>query len=75
MSAFTWILVGILGFVIVMGLIGFFYLIRKRLKREERGDVFLMNKNTKDGSPPIEIRAQRDYRYKDAGVDPYKKSE
>jgi len=58
-----------------MGLIGFFYLFRRRLKREGRGDVFLMNKDTKDGSPPIEIRAQRDYRYKDAGVDPYEKSE
>ncbi|MCG3252563.1 MAG: hypothetical protein KAX09_01840 [Candidatus Heimdallarchaeota archaeon] len=74
-NLFTWITAGILIFIAVLGLIGFFYLFRRRLKREGRGDVFLMNKDSKGGSPPIEIRAQRDYRYKDADVDPYDKSQ
>jgi hypothetical protein len=66
---------GILIFVAVMGLIGFVILINRRLKREAKGDIFLMKKDPKDSSLPVGIRAQRDYRYKDAGVDPYEKKE
>lgn len=34
-----------------------------------------MKQDTQNGSLPIEIRANRDYRYKDADVDPYEISE
>ena len=66
---------GIAIFIGVMILVGFIFLFARRLKRERRGDVFLMKKYTQKDSLPIEIRAQRDYRYKDAGVDPYDKSQ
>ena len=73
-TVFMWVIIGILVFVVGLGLIGFLMLIIRRWKRETQGDIFLMKKD-KDGSLPVEIRAQRDYRYKDANVDPYEKSE
>ncbi len=66
---------GIAILIVSMVIIGFIVLFARRLRREQRGDVFLMKKDTQKDSLPIEIRAQRDYRYKDAGVDPYEKSE
>ncbi len=74
MSVFTWVIAGILIFIASLGIVGFIVLIIRRLRRETRGDIFLMKKS-KDGSMPIELRAQRDYRYKDANVNPYEKSE
>ena len=70
-NVFTWIIVGFLGLIIVLGLIGGVVLVLNRMRREQKGDIFLMPSDTRDGSPPIELRTQRDYRYKDAGVDPY----
>ncbi|NHJ31636.1 MAG: hypothetical protein FK732_02125 [Asgard group archaeon] len=75
MSIFSWIILGVLGFIILMGIVGFVALFIRRLRRERRGDIFLMKKDTQDGSLPVEIRAHRDYRYKDADVDPYEKTE
>ena len=73
-TAFTWIMAGLLIFVAGLGIVGFVYLIIKRLRREHQGDIWLMKKD-KNGSLPVELRAQRDYRYKDADVDPYEKTE
>ncbi|MGC9778061.1 MAG: hypothetical protein HZR80_02340 [Candidatus Heimdallarchaeota archaeon] len=74
-SLFSWIMAGIAIFILILGIVGFIVLFARRLRREGRGDVFLMKKDTQNGSLPIEIRAHRDYRYKDADVDPYEKSE
>ena len=67
----TWILVAFFGIIFVAGIVGLVQFIIIRYRREEEGDIFLLPPS-KDGSPPIELRAQRDYRYKDADVDPYK---
>ncbi|NPE08113.1 MAG: hypothetical protein GNW80_07520 [Asgard group archaeon] len=74
-SLFSWIMAGIAIFIGILILVGFIFLFVRRLKRERQGDVFLMKKGTQKDSLPIEIRAHRDYRYKDAGVDPYEKSQ
>jgi hypothetical protein len=71
-SVFMWIIVGLFGCAILFAIPGVIIFIRNRLHRESEGDIFLMKRDTEAGSPPIELRAQRDYRYKDAGVDPYK---
>ncbi len=67
-----WLIVGLFGCAILFAIPGIIMLIRNRVRREKEGDIYLMNRDTEAGSPPVEIRAQRDYRYKDAGVDPYK---
>jgi len=67
-----WIILGLFGCAILFAIPGAIMLIRNRIRREQKGDIFLMDRDTEPSSPPIEIRAQRDYRYKDADVDPYK---
>lgn len=72
-TIFSWIFAGILIFFVLTAAIGAIPLLLNRVRREARGDIFLMNKDSNEGSPPVELRAQRDYRYKDANVNPYAK--
>lgn len=73
MSTLSWLLVALFSVVIILGIIGLFKLIISRLRREQEGDVFLMNKDSQRDPLPIELRGERDYRYKDANVNPYEK--
>lgn len=67
----AWIIVAVVGIMACLGLIGLISLIRNRWRREKRGDIFLLKRESTGKHGPVELRAQRDYRYKDAGVDPY----
>jgi len=72
-STLSWLLVALFSVVIILGIIGLFKLIISHLRREQEGDVFLMNKDSQRDPLPIELRGERDYRYKDANVNPYEK--
>jgi len=72
-SALSWFLAALFSIIIIFAIIGLIKLIYTRVRREQQGDVFLMKKDTQQDSLPIELRAERDYRYKDANVNPYEK--
>ncbi|MBD3193033.1 MAG: hypothetical protein GF308_20520 [Candidatus Heimdallarchaeota archaeon] len=70
-ALFSWIIVGVVALLICFGLIGLIQWLRYRWRREKSGDIFLLKREGRGGEPPVELRGERDYRYKDAGVDPY----
>jgi len=73
-SVYIIVLVSIVG-VIAAGLVfGYAYLFIKRWRREQKGDIYLIPQDARPKEElPVELRATRDYRYKDADVDPYEK--
>lgn len=75
-GVYLYVLIGVLSFVLVLVLLGYIYLFVKRYRRNMRGDIYLMPQDTRPKEElPVELRAKRDIRYKDAGVDPYTKEE
>lgn len=73
-TVYTYVLVSVLGVISAVLIYGFVYLILKRHRRESKGDIYLMPQDTRPKEElPVELRGQRDYRYKDAEVDPYEK--
>jgi len=73
-SAYIYVLVSILGVIFAFLLYTSIHLIVKRIRRNIKGDIYLMPQDTRPKEElPAELRGQRDYRYKDADVDPYEK--
>ncbi|MFW9924561.1 MAG: hypothetical protein ACFFDW_14860 [Candidatus Thorarchaeota archaeon] len=73
-STYIYVLVGVLGAVFAFLVYGLIYLLLKRYRRNIKGDIYLQPQDTRPKEElPVELRAQRDYRYKDADIDPYKK--
>ena len=73
-SVYEYVLIALAAVVFAFIAYGFIYLLRKRYRRELKGDIYLTPQDTRPKEElPVELRGQRDYRYKDAGVDPYKK--
>ncbi len=73
-STYIYILLSILAVVFAFLVYGSVYLLLKRFRREMKGDTYLMPTDTRPKEElPVELRGERDYRYKDAQVDPYKK--
>lgn len=73
-SVYIYVLVGVLGVVFAFLFYGFIHLFRKRFRREMKGDIYTIPQDARlKEELPVELRGQRDYRYKDANVDPYKK--
>ncbi len=73
-SVYIIVLVSILGVVSAGIVFGYAYLFIKRYRRNVKGDIYIMPQDTRPKEDlPVELRAQRDYRYKDADVDPYEK--
>lgn len=72
-TVYTYVLVSVLGVIFAAIVFGFIYLLVKRYRRGMKGDIYIMPDDTRPkGELPVDLRGQRDYRYKDARVDPYK---
>ena len=76
-NAFVVILITGIAILGVMAVIGLVRWIQRCWRREKEGDIFLMRSGSAGtgSEPPLELRVQRDLRYKDADVDPYEKKE
>ncbi len=73
-SVYIYVLVSVLGVIFAALVFGYGYLFLKRFRRERKGDIYIMPQDTRPKEElPVDLRGQRDYRYKDAEVDPYKK--
>ena len=64
-SAYIYVLVSILGVIFAFLLYASIYLLVKRYRRNVKGDIYIMPQDTRPKEElPVNLRAQRDYRFK-----------